>query len=97
MGRKDLRRATRPGRSQRFRHLSATFVPPALPSANGSADVHYYFSNQVQIKLEAIGLESTTWTYKYNSGRTRLGRDPAHEKATHSAFHEILATAYDLT
>jgi len=64
--------------------------------SNGSADAPSDFFTEVQRKLEAIGIESPTWTYKYNSGANPIGFAIPREKATHSAIREILATAYEL-
>jgi hypothetical protein len=64
--------------------------------ADGSADAPSDFFNQVQVKLEAIGLELPTWTYKYNSGANPIGFAIPREKATHSTIREILTTAYEL-
>jgi hypothetical protein len=43
-----------------------------------------------------MGLESPTWTYRYNSGADPIGFAIPHEKATHSAIRAILAIAYEL-
>ena len=68
-----------------------------LPSgADGSADAPSDFFNQVHVKLETIGLESPTWTYKYNSGANPIEFAIPREKATHSAIREILTEAYEL-
>ena len=64
--------------------------------ADGSADAPSDFYSEVQAKLEAIGLESPTWTYKYNSGANPIGLAIPQEKATHSVVREILKTAYEL-
>ncbi len=64
--------------------------------ANGSADAPSDFFSQVQAKLEAIGLESPTWTYRYNGGANPVGFAIPREKAKHSAIKEILAIAYEL-
>jgi len=50
----------------------------------------------VRVKLEAIGLESPTWTYKYTSGANPIVFAIPREKATHSAIREILTIAYEL-
>jgi hypothetical protein len=63
---------------------------------NGSADAPSDFFSQVQVKLEAIGLESPTWTYKYNGRANPVGFAIPREKATHSVVREILTVAYEL-
>jgi hypothetical protein len=64
--------------------------------AGGSVDAPSDFFNQVQVKLEAIDLESPTWTYKYNSGANPIGFAIPREKARHSAIRDILTRAYEL-
>jgi hypothetical protein len=62
---------------------------------NGSQDSPSDFYHEVQTKLETIGLESPTWTYKYNAGANPIGFSIPQEKASHSIIREILKACYD--
>jgi len=55
--------------------------------------VHF---RRIKEKLEAIGLDAPSWTYKYNAGANPIGFAIPKEKATHSVIREILAEAYQL-
>ena len=68
-----------------------------LPSGpDGAADAPSDFYQQVQSKLVGIGLESPTWSYKYNGGANPIGFAIPYEKVSHSMVREILSAAYEL-
>ncbi|MCA9983604.1 MAG: hypothetical protein KDE59_04895 [Anaerolineales bacterium] len=61
---------------------------------DGAADAPSDFFNRVAQKLQAIGLDSPSWTYKYNAGANPVGFGIPLEKVNHSAIKEIIAEAY---
>jgi hypothetical protein len=63
---------------------------------DGAVDAPSDFYQQVQSKLAAIGLESPTWSYKYNGGANPIGFAIPYEKVTHSIIRELLSRAYEL-
>jgi hypothetical protein len=68
-----------------------------LPSGpDGAVDAPSDFYQQVQAKLAAIGLESPSWTYKYNGGANPIGFAIPYEKVAHSVIRDILTAAYEL-
>jgi hypothetical protein len=68
-----------------------------LPGGNsGSEDAPSDFFERVKEKLESIGLDAPSWTYKYNAGANPIGFAVPQEKAAHSVIREILAEAYQL-
>ena len=65
-----------------------------LPSGpDGAVDTPSDFYQQVQSKLATIGLESPTWSYKYNGGANPIGFAIPYEKVTHSIVRELLSAA----
>jgi hypothetical protein len=68
-----------------------------LPAGEGGGeDAPSDFFNRVSQRLEEAGLESPSWTYKYNAGANPIGLAIAQDKANHSVIREILKEAYDL-
>ena len=63
---------------------------------DGAADAPSNFFSQVKEKLETAGLETPSWTYKYNGGANPIGFMVPLDKANHSLIGEILAEAYEL-
>ena len=63
---------------------------------NGSADAPSDFFNQVHVKLETIGLESPTWTYKYNSGANPIGSRSRARRPHTRLSARSLRSAYEL-
>lgn len=68
-----------------------------LPGGDdGAADAPAQFHRVVTEKLESIGLDAPTWTYKYNGGANPVAFAIPREKATHSVIREFLRLAYEL-
>lgn len=63
---------------------------------SGSEDAPSDFFDRVKEKLESVGLDSPSWTYKYNAGANPISFAIPQEKATHSVIREILTEAYQL-
>ncbi len=64
--------------------------------ANGAEDSPSDFYQRVKEKLESIGMEAPSWTYKYNAGANPIAFAITREKSNHSVIREILKEAYDL-
>jgi hypothetical protein len=68
-----------------------------LPGGNeGSEDSPSEYYQYVKEKLQEIGVDEPTWTYKYNAGANPIAFAIPREKATHSIIKEILEKAYGL-
>jgi hypothetical protein len=68
-----------------------------LPGGDGGAeDAPSDFYSNVKAKLEEVGLEAPSWTYKYNGGANPIAFPIPQDKVAHSLIREILAEAYDL-
>lgn len=68
-----------------------------LPAGEGGAnDAPSDFFHRVKDKLESIGLDAPTWTYKYNAGANPIGFAIPQDKVTHSVIREIISEAYSL-
>jgi hypothetical protein len=63
---------------------------------NGAEDAPSDFYNSVKLRLEEIGMEQPSWTYKYNAGANAIAFPIPFDRATHSIIREILKTAYEL-
>jgi len=63
---------------------------------DGSEDSPSEFYQHIKAKLEEIGIDEPTWTYKYNAGANPIGFAIPKEKASHSIVKDILARAYEL-
>jgi hypothetical protein len=68
-----------------------------IPSDDtGTEDAPSDFFEQVKNKLASVGLDTPSWTYKYNAGANPIGFAIPLEKAAHSVIREILDEAYQL-
>ena len=68
-----------------------------LPGGDdGTEDSPSEFYQFIKAKLEEIGLDEPTWTYKYNAGANPIAFALPKEKVAHSGIREILARAYEL-
>jgi hypothetical protein len=75
----------------------ATGVFVYLPGGtDGAEDSPSEFYQYVKGKLQEIGIDEPTWTYKYNGGANPVGFPVPGDKATHSVLREILRRAYEL-
>ena len=63
---------------------------------DGAEDAPSDFYSRVKTRLEEIGLEAPSWTYKYNGGANPIGFMIPQDKVAHSLIREILAEAYEL-
>lgn len=81
---------------------------PMWPRANGSAYVYLPggengaedapsdFYQRIKERLESLGLDPPSWTYKYNAGANPIAFAIPADKASHSIIREILREAYEL-
>ncbi len=60
----------------------------------GAEDAPSDFYERVRENLDSIGLDTPTWTYKYNAGANPIGFAVSQDKANHSVVREILTEAY---
>ena len=68
-----------------------------LPSGTaGASDAPSDYYNSVKQRIESIGMESPSWSYKYNGGANPIGFAIPADKATHSVIKQILKEAYEL-
>jgi hypothetical protein len=68
-----------------------------LPGGDGgSEDSPNDFFTSVRERLEQAGLETPSWTYKYNAGANPIAFALPLDKASHSLIREILKEAYEL-
>ncbi|HEY6332184.1 MAG TPA: hypothetical protein VI756_22845 [Blastocatellia bacterium] len=63
---------------------------------NGAADAPSDFYNSVKQRLEDVGMESPSWTYKYNGGANPIAFPIPLDRAAHSVVREIISEAYAL-
>jgi hypothetical protein len=68
-----------------------------LPAGEGGTeDSPSEFFNKVCQRLEGIGVETPSWTYKYNAGANPIAFAIPVDKAAHSIIREVLTEAYEL-
>lgn len=68
-----------------------------LPGGDGGAeDAPSDFFEAVRSELESIGMESPSWTYKYNAGANPIAFTIPADRANHSVVRRILTEAYSL-
>jgi hypothetical protein len=68
-----------------------------LPGGEGGTeDAPSEFFNEVRQRLEEVGLEAPSWTYKYNAGANPIAFAVPMDKSTHSIIREIIREAYEL-
>jgi hypothetical protein len=75
----------------------ATGVYVYLPGGqDGSEDSPSDFYNFVREQLQVAGIESPSWTYRYNAGANPIAFAIPADRANHSVIREILKRAYEL-
>jgi hypothetical protein len=62
--------------------------------SDGSADAPSEFYGRVRHRLEEMGVQAPSWSYKYNGGANPIAFAISADKVNHSAIREILAEAY---
>ena len=68
-----------------------------LPGGEGGAeDAPSDFFSFVLAKLKEAGLETPSWTYKYNGGANPIAFAIAQDKVAHSLVRDVLKEAYEL-
>jgi hypothetical protein len=62
----------------------------------GSADAPSDFFNSVQARLGEAGMETPSWSYKYNAGANPIGFAIPFDKVAHSGVRAIIKDANQL-